>query len=159
MSRELWEKVTDGIGEKYINEASECFQKHNRPIVSGDEDMAEQAIPIEIKPSEKKNGIWKTVLAVAGAAAAVVLCVIGGQYLFNGSSPIDPITSDQTDTSETSESSETEDTSDITVYVPENELEQNIALMPPYNNEHYIFDIPNLPFAASIGLPEGWYKT
>ncbi len=160
MSRELWEKVTNGIAEKYINEASECFYKHDRPLENNDEEIGEQAIPIEIKPSEKKQSSWKALLAIAGAAAAVALCVIGGQYLLNSTEPIDPITSNIDDTEETSdtadEATETSESTENDHSVPVNDLEQNITLLPPYNDENYVFDTNNIPFAACIGLPEGW---
>ena len=153
MSRELWEKVTDGIGEKYINEASECFMKHRRTALAADEDeIGEQAVAIKIQPSDRKSGGVKALLAVVGAAAAVVLCILGGRYLLGGGSPVDPITSAPSGTSETSESAETSDVSPAT-----SGLEQNIVLLPPYTDEGYVFDTNSVPFAAAIGLPEGWY--
>ncbi len=161
MSKELWEKVTDNIDEKYINEASEYFAKHSPDAISDTDGITETAHPTEIKPSPKKSFGIKHILALAGAAAAIVLC-IAGISRFTGST--DPITSSPDETSETTETDETTehtepngDDTQLDTDSPVNELEYTTVLLPPYELDNYVFDTNDLPFAANIGLPKGWY--
>ncbi|MBQ8195770.1 MAG: hypothetical protein IJZ47_10435 [Oscillospiraceae bacterium] len=99
MNEQFWRNVTDGIDDKYTNEAAECFSKHS-PTSLTESDFTEYTPSDE--PERSKSGMW---LGIGAAAAALVLC-IGGAFFVRGDIllPADTVTVEAT--SESGESTE-----------------------------------------------------
>ncbi len=91
MNEQFWKNVTDGIDEKYTDEAAECFSKH-APSELTVSDFTEYTPSAE--PKRSKIGMW---LGIGAAAAALVLC-IGGAFFLRGDSllPADTVTEEAT---------------------------------------------------------------
>lgn len=110
MNEQFWSKVTEGINERFTDEAAEYFAKHAPAEYDGSDCSEYNPAPVKISPekeSSKKRRLW---IGIGSAAAAVLLCVAGGAFLMRGGDPLlsvaDPTTEVTAETSESIETSE-----------------------------------------------------
>lgn len=140
----LWEQVTDNIDERFTNEAAEYFAKHSEVdyIQESATSYDGKALSLKSDENEKKSGKGRVIAIVCAAAAAVMLCVLGGIHLMKNANPLLPT---DTSTSEASDTLETGETKDAE-YSEISSVETTIELINVINRDDIIaqagFDIP-----------------
>ncbi len=83
MSRELWDKVTNGMDEDFAEEAAEYFARHGNDPIPEDREI-DGGAPIKLSAQPVKRSPLKIAAAACAGAAAVGLAVTGGVALFGG---------------------------------------------------------------------------
>lgn len=118
---EFWKQVTDNIDERFTDEAAEYFAKHSgTESADGSAGSCDaKAISLNVEKCDKKQGKGRIIAVICAAAAAVVICVLGGMYLLKSENPLLPA---ETSSTEASDSQETQDTSEITEDVVQHEI-------------------------------------
>lgn len=108
---DLWKNVTDNIDERFADEAAEYMAKHCTA------QELDGGAPMQLNPKPKKSSRRPMVIGICAAAAALVLCVIGGAIMLHGGnkqllpddSGASSVTSETNETAETNESDEITD--------------------------------------------------
>ncbi len=125
--RERWDEAINKIDEKYIAEAAETHAKHVKKQLEIEEYDAQASHPTEFRPLEEqpkksRKGLW---IGICSAAAALVLCVVGGSMMLRGvNNPLNP--NDTTDvTYETSDTETAESRDAVDIYDKDGVIEFN----------------------------------
>ena len=129
MSIEKWQKITDGIDEKYADECAKYLARHANAA-----EPVDGGTPTEIKISPQKNSMRNWII---GAAAAVVICIctaVGlifarNNVLLPHDTPTEEITSEVTETGEIAETVQMTDD----VVIPEFKADETMWELSPLN--------------------------
>ncbi|MBQ8171245.1 MAG: hypothetical protein IJZ95_04570 [Oscillospiraceae bacterium] len=149
--KERWDEAINKIDEKYIAEAAETHAKHVKKQLEIEQFDAEASHPTEYRPpaehpKKSRKGLW---IGICSAAAALVLCIVGGSIMLRGAdNPLNP--NDTTDvTYETSDTETAESRDTIDIYDKDGVIEFNMT----YKQGEIKFTPPEqVPWLGNQGL-------